>query len=200
METVRAVDVLACTLVDDGATDERTLVTPDVSVGMPRAALSSADLRMARLMCAVCVAGRKFGAGEEDTAGVLGVAGVCFLAGVTAVAADLETAWVVFLCVLGVSGLEEAFLVELDEGLVVEEAFLVVSAILVEVECFVSLTALATLSAAGLVLDDEGGLAVGDKDGLVLELLLTFGFDDEEGVATWCCLVVVVGGILFVDV
>lgn len=50
MGTVREADVLAWTLVEEGMTEDRTLVTPDVSVGMPRAALSSADLRMARLM------------------------------------------------------------------------------------------------------------------------------------------------------
>lgn len=118
------------------------------------------------------------------------------MAEVTGVAADLETAWVfLWVLVLGVASFEEVFLVELDEGLVEEETFFVVSATLVEVECLVSLTVLATLSAAGLVLDDDEGFVVEDEDGLVLELLLTLGFD-EEGVAAWCCLVVVAVGIL----
>ncbi|KAK0618925.1 hypothetical protein B0T14DRAFT_518268 [Immersiella caudata] len=182
--TVREAEVLACTRVDEGVTVERTLVTG--SGGMPRAALSSADLRTARLIWAVAVAGRRFGAGEEDTAGVLTVAGASFLAGVVGVAVDLETALV--LSADATLGVEETFLVELLDGLAEEETFFVASAVLVDVVCLVSLTVLATfsialaaLSAAGLVLDDEETFVVGEADGLALELLLAFGFDEEAG-------------------
>jgi len=205
MGTVREVVVLAWTRVDEGVTVERTLVTVgEGSEGMPRAALSSADLRMARLMWAVAVAGRRFGAGEEETAGVLGVAGESFFAGVVAVAADLETALVLW--DEDTSGVEETFLVELLEGLVEEETFFVASAVLVEVACFVSLTVLATfsvvlaaLSATAFVLDDEDGFFVEDVDGWALVLLLTLALEEEDGTAAWCCLVVVVVGILSVS-
>jgi hypothetical protein len=185
MGTVLEAVVLAWTRVDEGVTVERTLVTAgDGSEGIPRAALSSADLRMARLMWAVAVAGRRFGAGEEETAGVLGVAGASFLAGAVAVAVDLETALVLW--EEDTSGVEETFLVELLDGFVDEETFLVVSAALVEVACFVSLTVLATfsvalaaLSATGFVLEGDDCFFVEDVDGWALVLLLTLTFAEE---------------------
>ena len=56
------------------------------------AAASSADFLIARLVCAVTVAGRKLGAADDDVAGVLSVAGACFLAGVAVFAGALGTA------------------------------------------------------------------------------------------------------------
>lgn len=68
------------------------VVLVDASTGMPLAAASSADLRMARLVWAVTVAGRKLGAAEEDVAGFIGLAGANFLAGVVAAAGALGVA------------------------------------------------------------------------------------------------------------
>lgn len=195
MGTVRDV---AVTLAEEGVTvvEERIFVTGS-SGTIPRAALSSADLRIARLMCAVAVAGRKLGAGEEETAATLGLgtAGVSFLAGVRGLEADLDTAsvflWVevCWWAVVEESCLveEETFLVVLEDlGLVDEETFFVASEATFLVEeglaweeaaTLVSLVALVALSAEGLVLDVEEGFVVDDVDGLVLELL-TLGFED----------------------
>jgi len=174
--------------VEDGVTEVRTLeTTGDGGVGrIPRATLSSADLRTARLMWADAVAGRKFGAGEEDAAGVEAVAGANLLAGVTAAAGALGTASVFLWWWVGVdSCLDGDFLVEVVDGLVEEETFLVATTAtaalvcVVEEACFVSLTALAAFSVVALVLDDEEGFAVEDVVGLVLELLLTLGLDED---------------------
>lgn len=186
MGTVREAVVLAWTRAEDGVTEARTLATPGDDWGrIPLAALSSADSRMARLMWAVAVAGRMLGAGDEDTAGVLGVAGANFLAGVTAAAGALGTAWD-FLCVLVDSCLDGDFLVELLASLAEEETFLVASgafAWVVKAECFVSWTVLVALSVADLALEDEEGFIVEDVDGIVFELALTLGFDDGDGAA-----------------
>lgn len=180
MGAVREAVVLAWTRAEDGVTEVRTLATPGDDWGrIPLVALSSADSRMARLMWAVAVAGRMLGAGDEDTAGVL------FLAGVTAKAGALGIAWD-FLCVLVDSCLDGDFLVELLASLAEEEAFLVASAAfawVVKVECFVSWTVLVALSVADLALEDEEGFVVEDVDGIVFELALTLGFDDEDGAA-----------------
>lgn len=81
---------VSVTLAEEGVTvvEERIFGTGSESGTIPRAALSSADFRIARLMCAVAVAGRIFGAGEEEMAGVTGVEGVSFLAGVRGLDAE----------------------------------------------------------------------------------------------------------------
>lgn len=192
--------------VDEGVTEVRTLETTGEGGvgGIPRAALSSADLRTARLMWADAVAGRKFGAGEEDAAGVEGVAGANLLAGVMAAAGALGTASVFLWCVDVDSCLDGDFLVEVAAGLVEEETFLVATAAtaalvcVVEDACFVSLTALAAFSVVALVFEDEEGFAVEDEVGLVLELLLTFGFDEDDGTAS--CFLAEAGVGMLADV
>ena len=62
---------------------------------MPEAAASSADLRIARFVCAVMVAGRRLGAADDDVAGAKGAAGTSFLAGAVAAAGALGVAWTV---------------------------------------------------------------------------------------------------------
>lgn len=123
---------------------------------------------MARLVCAVTVAGRKLGAADDDVAGVLSVAGACFLAGVAVFAGALGTASARETWCLWAEDDDVSFLVEeedflWDEWVVVAAvvdacaAFLtgVAAVVLAAVEawCFVSFAALAAFSVVDLVLD-----------------------------------------------
>ncbi len=144
------------------------------------AAVSSADFRIARLMCAVAVAGRRFGCAEDEVAGVVGAAGASFLAGVVATAGVLGVA----VEVLGVL-LDDFLVAEGEVGLVFfvadEDVFLTVASVGftgVEVVFFASRAGVeVVLVAAWLV-----GLSFDDFDGLDLEpvVVLDLCVDSED--------------------
>lgn len=140
--------------------------------------VSSADLRTARVMCAVELAGRRLGpppgAGASLLAGASLVAGECLTAGAWGVAWEEEE---VFLCVF--LGVEEVvvttvvvvvvvFLVE--EGFLVSECLcsecLVLEGVVVVVVVVDGLVLVVGVEVDGFVLEEDVGV-------LVLELLLT---------------------------
>lgn len=152
---------------------------------MPLAAASSADLRMARLVWAVTVAGRKLGAAEDDVAGVTGLAGANLFAGAVVVAGALGVAWEDLWCVVD-SCLLVAFLATVDAAstffLVEDDVFFTAaSAVLVGVdEAFLTSLVGADLVLAATFSVVVLGLVV--DEGLILVLLLTFALE-EAGVA-----------------
>lgn len=133
--------------------------------------VSSADLRTARVMCAVELAGRRLGpppgAGASLLAGASLVAGECLTAGAWGVAWEEE----VFLCVfLGVEEVVVTTVVVVVVVFLVEEGFLVSECLCSECLCSECLVlegvVVVVVVVDGFVLEEDVGV-------LVLELLLT---------------------------
>lgn len=140
------------------------------------AAASSADLRIARLVWAVTVAGRRLGWADDEVAGVTGVAGANFLAGVTAVAGVRETACDVLVVLLD-SGFAVFFVAggrDVSTCLDFEvDDFFTVSADL-GTAFLTSLVGAEAVFEAASVAD----LVLDEDDGFVLVPLLTFVLED----------------------